>query len=208
MAYDKLTIYNNALVSYLGEGALSGLAEKRGPRFLLDGVWDQDPIKYALEQGEWGFAISSVKMVADPGIEPPFGFRYAFEKPADWRRMAALCYDEYFKTNCNDYSEEGNFIYANTDVLYARFVSDDDTLGRDYSKWTASFFEYLCAFMAWKIVHRVKNSRASRDELSGMMQKLLIEARGFNALSRPAAFMQRGSWARARGGLTPNNTRR
>lgn len=203
MAYDQLKIYNNAL-RYLGEGALASLSENRGPRFLLDGVWDEDPIRYCLEQGQWQFATKTMKMTAEPSIEPDFGYRYAFEKSDDWCRTVAISANEYFSEPYNMFNDEAAFIWSPVDILYVKFVSDDNDYGRNYALWSPSFFEYVSAYHAWKIVGRVTTNKTSREELDGIMEKHLANAQGKDGVNRPVAYPSRGSWVHSRHGRNSN----
>ena len=199
MAFDRLKVYNNAL-RLLGESRLENLSENRGPRYLLDDVWDEDPIGYCLEQGQWQFATKTMKIVADPALVPDFGYRYGFEKSEDYVRTVAISGNEYFSEPFNDFSDEAGIWWADIDILYVKIVSDDEDYGRDWAKWSRSFFEYVSAYMAWKIVGRVTSSKTSRDELADIMKRELANAQGKDGVNRPAAYPSRGSWAHARHG--------
>lgn len=203
MAYTQLQIYNNAL-RYLGEGKLANLSEDRGPRYLLDDVWDEDPIKFALEQGTWGFAVKTLKLTADPGLEPDFGYRYGFEKPEDYIGTAAISDNEYFQEPYNAFADEAGYWYADIDIMYVKIVSDANDYGRNTARWTASFFEYVSAYCAWKVVGRITTNKTSRDELQAIMDKNLSNAQGKDAKNRPTSFPSRGSWNSARMGRNYN----
>lgn len=200
MAYDQLKIYNNALVNYLGEGKLLNLSEDRGPRHLLDQVWDEDPIKHCLEQGGWQFATKTVRLEADPGIEPQFGMRYVFAKPDDYRRTVAMSAGEYFTEAFTAFSDEAGFFVSDLNILYLKYVSDDDEYGRDYAKWSSAFFEYISCYMAWKIVNRITGAKSTRKELEDEMKLLKSQAQANDGINRPTSFQSPGAWSRARNG--------
>ena len=127
MATTKLNLYNKAL-RYLGERTLANLTEERAPRRLLDDVYDQGGIEYCLEQGQWHFAMRTISIDYDTTIEPPFGYKRAFSKPADWVVTSALCSDEYFNTPITQYVDEAEYWF--------------EPFGRKYYwNWDNYFFE-------------------------------------------------------------------
>lgn len=208
MTIDKLSLYNYAL-DMVGETALSALTENRGPRFLLDRVWARDVVKYCLEQGQWQFATRTVRLDADTSIEPDFGLRYAFERPEDYVRTVAVSGDEYFSEPETRYADEGGYFSADYDMLYVKYVSDDDDYGRNYTLWPQSFFTYVAARMAWEIIPRLVNSRSTRKDMEDIMAKELSSAQGKDGTNRPTRFPSRGAWAHARHGRgTPFNRER
>lgn len=200
MAYDQLKIYNNALMSYLGEAQLEDLDEARGPRYLLDQVWAEDSIKYCLEQGQWRHAIRTIKLEADTGIEPEFGHRYAFAQPDDMLRLAGISSNEFFNEPFTQFVDEAGYWYADIDIIYVQIISNGDDYGRNYSRWSPAFFEFVSCYHAWKIVSRVKNASSSRKELGDELENMRKNASGKDASNRPTRFPSRGSWAHSRHG--------
>lgn len=197
--YDQLKLYNGALRN-VGEGALSSLSEARGPRYLLDAVWDEDPIKYCLEQGQWQFATRTVKLLASTDVEPDFGYQCAFEKPTDYCRTTGISESEFFHEPMTRYSDEAGFWFADMDTIYVKYVSDDAEYGRSYALWSQSFGMYVSAFMAGQIAHRITGSKTTREDMEKVMEKLLSSAQGKDGLNRPTTFPSRGSLVAARHG--------
>lgn len=200
MATDQLKLYNGAL-RHVGENALKNLSEARGPRFLLDGVWADDAIRYCLEQGQWQFATRTVKLYASTDIEPDFGYRYAFPKPEDYVRTCAISNNEFFSDSMTQYSDEAGFFFADLDEIYVKYVSDDQDYGRNMALWPESFVRYVQAYLAWEVTPRITNSKTSRDEMQKLMEKLLSGAQAKDGVNRPTTFPSRGMWATARQGL-------
>lgn len=199
----KLAIYNGAL-RRLGSRSLASLTENREPRRVLDDVWGDanNVVKLALERGEWNFAIRSVEGDYSPSVEPGFGFRRAFDKPTDFRRLAALSANEYFKpplTN-DDYMDEGGYWFTDQDVLYIRYVSSDGDYGLNSGLWPEIFKTYLECYLAAEACERITNStnkvmineRAAKDALR--------DAKSHDAMNEGVKFMPGGSWSGARGG--------
>src|SRR5258708_823139 len=120
---DKLSLYNGALTEFLGERKLANLTENREPRRVLDEIWDGGALRYCLEQGLWNFAMRTIQLTYSPSVEPDFGFRYAFDKPTDWVRTAALCVDEFFRCPLLQYNDEAGFWFADIDTIYVRYIS-------------------------------------------------------------------------------------
>ena len=199
MATDKLKLYNGAL-RMVGERKLSSLTEARGPRYLLDDIWDENVIKACLEAGGWGFATRSVLMAAEDGLDPDFGYAYGFEKPTDWVRTVAISLDEYFGQPLTGFRDEGGFIWLDNDEVYMAYVSDDADYGSNYSLWTPSFTEYVESYMASKICPTIVNSTTTVKELKESMEKLLSQAQGKNAITRPTQRQPQGGWVSSRGG--------
>ena len=147
----KLSIYNGAL-RHLGSRNLASLSENREPRRVLDEVWgpSDSAVKYALERGEWNFAIRTAMVQYNPSVEPDFGFMRAFDKPDDFARLAGLSIDGRFSmpmTN-DQYVDEATFWFADYDTLYVRYVSTHDNYGLNGAGWSQTFIEYLKLYLA------------------------------------------------------------
>lgn len=202
MAIDKLKLYNSAL-RILGERSLANLTENREARRVLDGVWDEDPILYCLEQGQWQWASRTVKLSASNDVDPSeFGFQYAFELPEDYVRIVQMSYSETLEPPLNRFLEEGNFIFGDNDVLYLRYVSSSDQYGRDYSLWTPAFHRYVIAYIAHEASMRITSSAGLRRDVEEMVKRRLSDAQNKDGVNRPTMFMQRGTFSRARHGTS------
>src|SRR5690348_15503497 len=135
MAATRLSLYNGALL-ILGERALSSLSEARESRRVLDQVWNRDPVRYCLEQGQWKFAMQKGRLTYNPSFTPSSGFRRQFTKPTDFVRLCAISCEEYFNEPLLQYDDIGSFWFADIDDLFIKYVSDDNAFGRDFSLWT------------------------------------------------------------------------
>ncbi len=194
----KLDVFNGALL-ICGERFLASLTEAREPRRLLDHVWDEeDGVKNCLEAGQWYFAMRTVQIDYDTGIEPDFGYRRAFAKPDDWVLTSALCTDEFFRSPQTRYADEAGYWYSDVDTLYVRYVSDDETYGRDLNKWPKKFQEFVEAHFASKIIHKIKQSESERESVIKLREQRLREAKNLSLMAEPTKFPARGSWVSAR----------
>lgn len=195
----KLSLYNGALM-VLGERKLAGLTENREPRRVLDDVWSRNPVRDCLSKGQWNFAIRSMEYHPSPSLTPQFGREYAYDKPTDWVRTAALTSDELFE-NALDASEardEAGFWFADIDPLYVRYVSDDTLYGGDLSLWPENFARYVEHYVAEAACIRITANRNLHGQIVGMMSKHLQLALGTDAVDQGHMPLPPGSWSRAR----------
>jgi hypothetical protein len=193
----RLGLYNGAL-RLCGERKLASLTENREPRRLLDDIWDDGLIDYCLEQGLWNFAMRTVKIDYSPSVEPPFGYIRAFDKPSDFIRLAGIASDEYFSHPLTRYEDEAGFWFADLDVLYLRYVSNDDAYGNDLSLWPQTFTKWVEAYMASELAPRLNNDVDS-DKLNKTAKQRLTDARSKDAMNEPARFPPAGAWVGSRG---------
>lgn len=198
MPQTKLQLYNGAL-RILEERKLASLTENREPRRVLDDIWDEGAVDFCLEQGLWNFALRTVKAEYSPSVEPPFGYRYAFDKPTDWIRTAGVWQDENLRSPLLDYRDEAGFWFAPTDTIYIMYVSNDNQYGADLSLWPQSFAKYFQAYMANEACGRLTGSDSKSDKARRTMDAALLEAKNKDAMNEPSKFPALGSWASSRG---------
>lgn len=196
----KLSIYNNALTSYLGERKLSSLTESRKPRRILDQIWDNDFIKGCLEDGYWNFATRTFSSEYNPSVDPDFGFQYAHDKPADWVRTSAISSDDYFGSPLTAYNDETAYWFTDCDVIYVKIISDDASFGGDLAAWPRSFTDYVEAKLAARASMGMHHSRVLKNEIEAEAMALLKIARSKDAMNDPSRRTPIGSWASAKKG--------
>jgi hypothetical protein len=193
----QLSIYNEAL-RLLGERRLASLSEAREPRRLLDDVWGSNTVDYCLEQGQWVFATRSIEATYETSITPSFGYTFAFEKPEDFIRTAAICTDEYFKNPLLRYSDEAGFWYSDLQTIYVKYVSNDNAYGNDDSLWPETFKRFMAAYMAREVAPRLTASRVTKADMDKEMATSLKDARSKDAMAKPTQMLPIGSWASSR----------
>jgi hypothetical protein len=200
MAVTKLQLYNNAL-RFLGETRLSTLTDRRPIRFELDELYDSNARQYCLEQGLWNFAIRSTQASSDPDVNPDFGHQYAFSKPTDWVRTAALCTDEFFKSPLLTYEDEGTYWFTDSqDTLYVKYVSNDASWGLDLARWPPTFDEAVACYFAYKLAPSHTKSEKKIDRLGDMCEKAFRDARSKDAINDPTKFFAVSNWVASRRG--------
>lgn len=201
----RLRIYNGALL-LCGERALNTLDENVEPRHLLDLVWNDEGARYCLEQAQWHFAMRASRMDYNPSIDPDWGYARGFDKPDDWVATSGVFQDERLTTPLLAYADEINYWFADSDLLYVKYVSDDASYGLDLGKWPSSFADYVKAYFASRIIHKLPGGADRREFLlgppgredRGHVQRCLMIAKNKSAMAGPATFPQRGTWVSAR----------
>ena len=198
MAIDKLGLYNIALMA-VGERTLDALSDEGEPRRLLDEVYTRGngAVKYFLEQGHWNHAMRAVKIDKSTSVEPSFGFTNAFAKPSDFVRLNMISADENFDLPLEEFEFEGDFIFANVDPLYFRYVSDDGSWGGDFSRWPDTFILWGGTWMATQIAPKLLND-TDLGKLEDRARKLLVDARSKDASQEPPRYRPLSSWASSR----------
>ena len=205
MSTDRLKIYNGALL-LCGDQRLASLTENREVRYLLDEVWNDGGQRYCLEQGQWHFAMRTSRFDYNPSITPSFGFQYGYDKPSDWVTTSGVFSDEYMSSPLIDYADEANQWFADVDEIFVRYVSDDTSYGLDMANWPATFVDFVKAYFASRIVHKVPGAASKVEFLlgpagrhnKGWVNRTLLIARNKAAMALPTTFPSRGTWAQAR----------
>lgn len=197
MAATKLSLYSGAL-RLLGERKIASLTEDRAARRYLDDAWDDGVVDGCLEHGYWSFAVRSTMVTADAGITPEFGYRYAFQKPTDYIKLSAFCSDEYFKHTINEYVDEGDYFYADIDVLYLQYVSNDSAYGNDMSRWPQSFQKFVQAALADEVKELITGNDMKTQAVKYALKQAKTDARSKDLMNKPVKYAPAGSWVSAR----------
>lgn len=201
MATSKLQLYNIALSDYLGERQLASLTENREPRRALDTAWDNDAVRFCLEEGQWKFAQRAAKLTYNASILPAFGYSHVFNIPTDCVKLSFVCTDEFFQNPLLQYSEEAGFIAAELENIYVSYVSNDAAFGGDMSLWPASFVQVVACYLAKTIVKRLTGSDTAAVALNKQYtNEVLVKAKSKDAMQGPTRFLPQGSWVTARTG--------
>lgn len=200
---DKLGIYNGAL-RILKERRLASLGEAREPRRLLDDAWGdgatEGVVKYCLQMGQWTFATRTAEIEHSPSVEPPFGYRHAFDQPTDMVRVTGLYTDPQCTNPLMHYIDERHYWYADLATLYVSYVSNHADYGADLSLWPESFVRLVEAGLAREIAGNLTQGETRIQAAEMAWRAAKAEAHSLDAMNKPARFLPAGSWSRARGG--------
>lgn len=204
MGTSRLQLYNDALL-LCGERALANVTEDVEVRYLLDQVWNNGGVDAVLEEGQWEFAMRTVRLDYDPAVTPPFGFRRAFTKPDDWILTSAVCSDEFFRVPLTRYVDEAGYWYSDMDMIYVRYVSNHIQYGGNLGTWPKSFIEYAAAFFASKIILKTTNDEARMRLIvnpevprHGILGRALLKAKSRCAMTGPSQTIAQGNWTKSR----------
>ena len=196
---DRLSMYNGALRA-VGERKLRDLNETYEPRYLLDDVWSNDMFDRVLQRGQWDFATRSTKLEFDPGINPDYGYQYAFAKPDDFVRTTMVCEDEYYTAPMLRYTHEAGFWFCDLEVIYIKYVSNDSQFGGDMSNWPPNFTAWVETWMGKQILPNLSQAKIDKEDIAKEEKLLLKQAKNTDAQEKPAKFPPSSSWTLSRGG--------
>ena len=200
-ATTRLKIYNGAIL-LCGDQGLATLTEDREPRYLLDEVWNDNGVRWCLEQAQWHFAMRSSRFDYNPDVAPDWGFPRAFTKPVDWVETSGVFQDEFMRAPLLQYADEIMYWWANLDQIFVRYVSDDENYGMNLANWPATFIDMVKAYFASRIIRKLPGGADKIDDIchpkTGVLAKATLIAKNKSAMTQPATFPSRGTWAAAR----------
>jgi hypothetical protein len=195
----KLGLFNSALRE-IGNSNLVTLTDNVEGRRVLDDVY-ADVLALCLEQGQWNFAIRTLKIDSDPDIDLEFGWDYAFDKPTDWVRTTRISSDEDFSDSLKSYSDETAYWLANVDPIYVQFVSSDSSFGGDLSRWPATYARFVGLELGERISHRITTSNETKERLQRDIKAAKRNALNKDALNEAQPrYWPTGSWVSSRFG--------
>lgn len=199
MAATKLGLYNGAL-RLCKNRRLASLTEDCKARRLLDDAYGDGAttgiVRLCLEFGEWTFATRTQQLDYSPSVEPPFGWRRAFNQPEDMVKVSAVCSDEFLRQPLLRYVDERHFWYADLDTIYVSFVSNHASYGADLSLWPETFVQLVQAKLAEEIVGDLTGADSAKVEKE--VKTAELRARSSDAMRKPTRFMPEGVWNRSR----------
>ncbi len=196
---NRLSLYNKALL-YCSEPPLADLAAATTARRVLDAVWTDGAVRKILEEGFWNTGLRTVEIAYDPGVAPSFGHARAFAQPDDLVRVNALCQDAYLTSPLLSYLDEAGYWYANIDVIYVSFVSDDPAFGGDLSRWPPSLAEAGARWLAAVAAHGFNKAESQIERMEAAARQAFAIARNRDAMNQPTRFLPPGRWTQARRG--------
>lgn len=206
----QLSLYNGAL-RILKERKLASLSENREPRRLLDDVWGdgqtEGAVKYCLQMGQWTFASRTVQLDYSPSVEPPFGYRYAFDQPEDMVRVCGIWSDEYLTAPVLRYIDERHFWCTDWATIFVTYVSNDLEYGADLSLWPESFAKIVEAYLAKEIAGNLTQGETRIAIANKAWEEAEIKAKSLDAMNKPTAFPPPGSWVQSRHGFGHRQSR-
>jgi hypothetical protein len=202
MGTTQLAVYNGAL-RICRHRRMAALSDTGEARRLLDDVWGDGSttgaVKHCLQMGQWTDFTRTAAIAYDSGVDPDFGYPYAFEKPDDLVRTMAICEDEFFKSPLLEYADERGYWYASVQTLYVKWVSNDAAYGADLSLWPESFAKLVESYVAKEIVGALTGVSDTLIKLvEDRYEKAKKSALALDGINGPTRFTPEGSWSRSR----------
>lgn len=200
MVATQLTIYNGALMN-VGETALASLTEARESRYLLDNVYNSgEGFDDCLSEAYWKWSLRGVQWTADTSVTPAFGYRFAFTEPTDYLKTYGIFQDELFTNPLYDYRVEGRgYTYANIQIIYNVYVSNDINYGRNLANWTPNFNRFVELYFAWRIAPKVFQGDVKKMAvLEKRLHDVRTDAKSLDAMEGPTEPTAPGTWVRSR----------
>lgn len=195
----QLGLYNAALRE-IGDIKLASTSENIEARRVLDAVYS-DVLAECLEEGQWNFAMRTVKLVADTDITTNFGYAHVFDKPSDWVRTSGLSADEYNQLPLTRYTDEVGFWAADVDPIYVRYVSSDASFGGNLGNWPASYRRFVELSLADRIVERLTQNASKKEQIKADLKDARRLALNRDAMNEAGPrYRPPGSWTTARSG--------
>lgn len=192
-----LQIYNAAL-GYLGRPRIASLLQVGETTRALNEAW-LEAVLWALSQGPWTWSIRAVMIGPQSNLIPTFGYRNAFEKPADWLQTVLVSEFEDFGAGATRYADETGWWFSDAPGLFARYVSSGPSYGMALSRWPATFRDLVASRLAEQTAGPL-GAQKLLPMLTAMRERAMKILRASDALNTPPKFAPQGSWVAARRG--------
>lgn len=188
-------IYNDALL-IMGLPEIVSNNDDSNRKTKLDRALDAGIVADLLEDTGWTFALKSTRGNYDPGVEPPWGYPYAFDHPSDMHRLHGIYYDEYMTSAIKDYKDEQGYFFVGVQTIYIQYVSTD-WLTNPIS-WPTFFRRLVAARMARDAAPSLKNEGADVENAIQEFQDRKNAALSNDAMAAPPRKLGSGRWLRGR----------
>lgn len=166
-------ICSNALLM-LGDKPINSFDESTDRSRLAKNVYPSVR-DYLLRSHPWNCAIKR-EILAPDSTAPAFDYQNRFLKPGDWLRTLSVG-----KEGCRpDYLMEGDYILANTNVLYLRYI-----FRQDEAKWDAMLVHAVQTVMQGIFAYPVTGSSSQQQLIATLAEPLLKKARAVDGQEDP-----------------------
>lgn len=167
--------------------------------------WYSTAVEYALKLAMPNFALAR-RIVSQVATNPaPFGYTYAYEKPADCLKV--LGFGDIDEKDLR-YTIEGDYIYTDEDYadgLELRFIRNITDVSRFTPEFVLFAAEVLAAFTCTAVTQDAARAQALKDRLP----MRAVELSGINAQENPPIRKSTSKFKQAKYGyVTRNNEKR
>lgn len=153
----QLSICNSALMR-LGAEPITALTDNTKRAKLCNAHYTTIKQKLLYEH-PWKFAIKRESLTAETDI-PVFGFDHQFSLPFDYLRAIFEVNGEHTDEMPHEWQREGEFILANDDTIFLRYIADVDE-----ELFSPSFAEALSFHLAYELSYSMVQSASYREQL-------------------------------------------
>jgi hypothetical protein len=159
---------------------------------------DNGLVEAVLEDTSWNFGLESDQLFYNPSINPPWGYEFVHDLPADVHRINGVYQDELMKSPLRDYVQQidqgtGNYqIFSSFQIIYIEYVSK--SFLTDYDNWPAYFRRLIAARMALDANIPGGNKEAAIAQYTQRRR----EAFSTNSIIGPPKTLALGKWSRSR----------
>lgn len=193
MDADWLTLYN-AVLEICGLEPLLSTDDDSERRRAIDDAVNNKAVLSVLSLVTWNQAWSTVKLEADPDIEPAWGLRHVFAVPADMERVDMVSAGEYFH-NPTEYYREGDYFYADITELWVRYTSTATV--STPGAWPTYFWNLVAAEIARRISKKPK-FQIDRNDVDATYKEYKYEAMSTDVQRNPPRVFGQGNWTQER----------
>lgn len=157
-----------------------------------------DLVKSVFEDTSWNFALESDQLFANPSINPPWGYEFAFDLPSDLLRMNGVYQDELMRTPIRDYVDQVDIgtgtrqLFCSYQIIYIEYVST--AWETAYTQWPTYFKRLVAARMALD----ANIEGGNKEKAIAQYTTRRKEAMSTNAINGPPKTLALGRWSRSR----------
>lgn len=188
-----LAIYNDALL-ILGLPKITNVNDDSQRRSVLDTAMNASLVESFLEDTGWTFGRTTTKLEYNSGVEPEFGYRRAFDKPASLLRIHGLFQDEYLRHPLKHYEDEGSYFFADVDEFYIQYVST--SFLTEPQNWPAYFRKAIAGRLALEAGPALPGANYQNAVMQE--ERRTKSAMSNDAVASPPRIIAEGNWVRSR----------
>lgn len=190
-------IYNDAL-QILGLAPIVSNTDDSLAKNRISIALDNGLVGAVLEDTSWNFGLQSDQLFHNPSIDPPWGYEFVMDLPANLHRMNGVYVDELMRTPLRDYVQQvdqgtGNTqIFSSQQIIFIEYVSK--AFLTDYVNWP-DFFKRL---VAGRMALDANIPGGNKEYAVAQYTARRREAMSTNAINGPPKRLAIGSWSRSR----------
>lgn len=191
---DWLLLYNAAL-EICGLDPLLSTDDDSARRRALDDAMNNKTVLSVLSLVTWNQAWTSVKLEADPDLDPEWGLSYVFDVPSDMERIDMVSAGEYFN-NPVPYYREGGYFYADVNELWIRYTSTSTV--STPGAWPTYFWNLVAAELARRITRKPELQVIDPQGVAATYKEYKYEAMSTDVQRNPPRVLGTGNWTQDR----------